>query len=124
MEQIKGEKSVVWLVENFDDIDYVRERQTECPTRRAGPISKNIHRGARLIGYTELEPNWPKEQGAAGFKRRIFWLRPWDRKYGPGAENLTYLTGSPLEGIDPRSVFPNVAGVKTDKSENALEGEE
>lgn len=112
-----GESKIVWL-EDIAKIDYVRERQTDCPTRRAGqPFRKGHYPNLLLVGYSELLPDKKKNPGAAGFTRRVFTLRPHDRCYGQGAKELIYKTGAPVAGVDPRTVKPNVAGIKTDRSE-------
>ena len=110
-----GEARIVWT-EEIDGFDYVREKVEHCLRRRTGlPFSKNHYERCRVVGYSELLPT--TKSGPYGFKRRLFLIKTHDRFYEPGVVGDIYQFGSPLEGVEPSTVEPNVKGRKTPRSE-------
>jgi hypothetical protein len=101
---------IVW-VEDISRLDYVRESNYDTFSSRARRPAKRDYPG-RLVGYSELKPE--AEPEAPGyFRRRVFWLKDYDRDSEPGG---VYRTGTPSEAVDPRTVAPNVRGHQTARS--------
>jgi hypothetical protein len=102
------EEAVVWL-EDTSGLKYVREKvDTSCNFRRGRPrfgTGRRPDPGGRLVGYSVLTKDAPHHQTKGYFRRRLFWLAPWDHPNpGPYAGDDT---GCPCEAVVPRSVRPN-----------------
>jgi hypothetical protein len=102
------ELEIVWL-EELDDIDYVRQGAYLLWSRTRVPAnSPTVH----VVGYATVGQAM---RGVAGyFLRRAFWLKPYDRPLFPGGP---YRTGTPAEGVDPRTIGPGVEGEVTDRAD-------
>lgn len=105
-DDIKHEAEIVWLFDP-ESMPYVRERVTIVSTRQR-PIKK--YNDYKVVGYAILKPDAP---GKRMFRRRFFWLKDYDRYYQPQG---IYSIGTPVEGVDPLTVAPGVAGQQTDRS--------
>jgi hypothetical protein len=104
------EERIVW-VEDVERLDYVRESSDSFSSRVGRPARRRCP--GRLVGYSELRP---EAEGSSryyrSFRRRLFWLKPYDRDSG----DPTYRHGCPAEGVDPRTVAPNVRGQVTERA--------
>lgn len=94
-------------------LEYVREASVPTSTWR-DPVP--APRGAaRRVGYAVHTP--PRSAGGTlpelVGERRVFYLMPHDRAMAP---DDVYAAGAPVEAVDPRTVFPGVAGVMTDRA--------
>jgi hypothetical protein len=106
-ERLQHEVGIIW-VEDITALDYVREDLwTWCASRQQRPPWDG-HDG-RMIGYGVLAADAPHNGYPGQFSRRVFWLNTHDRDSG-----RMYLTGAPMEAVDPRTVAPGVPGVLTD----------
>ncbi|MBP90334.1 MAG: hypothetical protein CMJ64_27120 [Planctomycetaceae bacterium] len=94
------EKSIVWL-ENTERLRYVRVAQVRCATSRRGPLLVNT--GERVVGYSKLMPDAPRDKQTHRYCRRLFYLTASDREQE--TETL------PNSAIDPRTVLPGVEGI-------------
>lgn len=101
-----NEIEIVWE-EDFTKFDYVREIVIDAGTRQ-----KPVKWGGegRRVGYAVLSKEAPSNF-ARMFKRRMFFLKDYDRDREPEG---TYKTGAPCEAVDPRTVAPNKWGELTD----------
>lgn len=64
--------------------------------------------------FSGCEMRFREPQVVAGyFLRRAFWLKLYDRALLPDGP---YRTGTPAEGVHPRTVRPGVAGEVTDRA--------
>ncbi|MFE6689734.1 DUF6009 family protein [Streptomyces sp. NPDC057743] len=109
---LKQEDGIVWT-EEVEGFDYVRETLvTDAATRRR-PIP---WRGpGRRVGYSVLKADARSGDGPGMFTRRIFWVKEYDRsEYAQGKG--PYKTGTPSEGVDPRTVKPGVWGEQTSRA--------
>lgn len=93
------EKSIVWLCD-VQSLPYVRVKLVHSALSRRGPIY--LQGGARVVGYSKLTPNAPRDAQHKGFTRRVFYLTDADQQGAPGAV--------PPSAVDPRTVFPGVRG--------------
>lgn len=86
---------IVWL-ENVSHQPYVRELYVDSRTRR-GRIA---YRGnGRAVGYENLAADTKGNGGFYPYRRRCFWLAPWDPYDPPGTGNWW-----PIEAVDPRTL--------------------
>jgi hypothetical protein len=97
------EKSIVWL-EDVSQLRYVRVKTVGAANSRRGPLY--LDGDGRVVGYSKLTPDAPRNSQATGYRRRIFYLQP--RDYA-GRE-----TPIPHGAIDPRTILPGVAGQPVD----------
>lgn len=103
----EDEDKVIWK-EDIEKLDYVREATTvRC--NRTRPISFGGSK-RRLVGYTTVKKGCSGWGESRVFFRRFFYLCSHDRDSDP---NGCYKTGSPYEGVDPRTVHPGISGLKT-----------
>ncbi|MCB5910147.1 DUF6009 family protein [Streptomyces pinistramenti] len=111
-EVLKHEESIVWT-EGVEGFDYVRETlvRDAATRRRAVPWPGP----GRRVGYSVLRANAPSGDGPGMFTRRVFWVKEYDRsEYGK--QKGPYRTGTPSEGVDPRTVKPGTWGEQTDRA--------
>lgn len=107
---IRHEDGIVWT-EDISRLDYVREVVDETAATRRRPLP---WRGpGRRVGYSVLAADAPNNGMPGMFTRRIFWVNDHDRSEQP---NGVYRTGTPSEGVDPRTVAPGVRGELTDRA--------
>jgi hypothetical protein len=104
------EIEIVWL-EDVDGLDYVREAVYPLRTRSRRP-SWHLHAG-RVVGYATLRPGARRAWPGDFYERRVFWLNDHDRDRRPDG---VYRTGTPVEAVDPRTVFPGVPGRLTERA--------
>jgi hypothetical protein len=104
------EVDIVWL-EDFDDLDYVRQALDKTPRRRNKP---RYARDGRMVGYSELGDGAEADPDSGLYKRRVFFLLPHDRDTAPGG---LYQEGAPGEAVDPRTIAPRRVGEKTPRSQ-------
>ncbi|MCP3771108.1 MULTISPECIES: DUF6009 family protein [Streptomyces] len=109
-DEIAHEADLVWL-EDVGRLDYVRQSLDRLPNRRSRPA---YHRDGRMVGYAVLGPGARPSRSSGTFRRRVFWLLPHDRDTAPDG---LYATGTPAEGVDPRTLVPGGKGRKTERSE-------
>ncbi|GHE51670.1 DUF6009 family protein [Streptomyces capitiformicae] len=109
-DEISHETDFVWL-EDFEQLDYVRQSLDRLPTRKGKPA---YHRDGRMVGYAILGPDAKPSRASGTFRRRVFWLLPHDRDTEPDG---LYAKSAPAEAIDPRTLEPRVKGYKTERSE-------
>ncbi|MFJ4939453.1 DUF6009 family protein [Streptomyces pseudovenezuelae] len=109
-EDIQHEQRIVWT-EDIDAFDYVRESLTTEAGTRARPVP--WHGAGRRVGYSTLKRDAPSNDSPGRFTRRIFWVKEHDRSEHPSG---VYKTGTPSEGIDPRTVAPGVWGELTERA--------
>ncbi|MCU0959150.1 MAG: DUF6009 family protein [Pirellulaceae bacterium] len=93
------EKSIVWLCD-VRSLPYVRVKQVPSALSRRGPIY--LGGDARVVGYSKLTPNAPRNTRSKGYTRRVFYLRAVDLQDVAGA--------MPRNAVDPKTVFPGVNG--------------
>lgn len=94
------EKSIVWLCD-VRTLPYVRVKQVRAAHSRRGPIY--LQGGARVVGYSKLTPNAPRNTRSKGYTRRVFYLTEADLQGTTGPR--------PQAAVDPRTVFPGICGV-------------
>lgn len=95
------EKSIVWL-ENIERLRFVRVAQVRCARSRRGPLVVNT--GQRVVGYSKLMPDAPRDQQTQRYSRRLFYLTAPDCDHQNEA--------LPHSAVDPRTVLPGVEGSK------------
>ncbi len=105
---IEDELEIKWLMD-ISDVDYVRQSMDMWCSRKN---TKPKHTPGVLVGYAILKPE-TKTHEYHHYHRRYFWLKEHDRYYRPDG---VYKTGAPIEAVDPRTVFPRVAGKLTDRA--------
>jgi hypothetical protein len=91
------ERSIVWL-ENIDRMPFVRVVEVTCAKSRRGRLLLNGPE--RVIGYSKLMADAPRDARTGRFTRRLFYLKDTDHS----------LTVPPERSVDPTSVMPGVAG--------------
>lgn len=112
---VANEESIVWL-ENPERFDYVRQTVEYKATRQRG-IGRRTWNGNRnqwAVGYATLRADAPSHDPGR-FRRRVFWVTPWDRSEQPDGK---YRTGAPGEAVDPRTVKPGKVGRMTRRAWN------
>lgn len=97
-EPLSYEKSIVWL-ENIERLPYVRVAEVRCATSRRGALVLNGKH--RVIGYSKLMDDAPRDPHTARFTRRLFYLKEGDGR------SQTLPAG---QAVDPRTVFPGLPG--------------
>lgn len=108
-EAIQHEDGIVWT-EDITPLDYVRETLEPSAGTRRRPVP---WRGpGRRVGYSVLKSNAPSDPPGM-FSRRVFWVKEHDRSEKPQG---VYETGTPAEGVDPRTVEPGVWGRLTERA--------
>jgi Family of unknown function (DUF6009) len=96
-ESLAYERSIVWL-ENIDRLPFVRVVEVRCAKSRRGRL---VLKGPeRVIGYSKLMADTPRDSRTARFTRRLFYLKVDDES----------LEVPPDRTVDPRSVLPGVSG--------------
>lgn len=108
--ELRHEDGIVWL-EDIERFDYVREHVVTSAATRRRPIPWDGP--GRRVGYSVLAAKAPNNGQPGMFTRRIFWVKDYDRSEDPGG---IYKTGTPSEGVDPRTVQPGVPGQLTDRA--------
>ena len=93
------ERSIVWL-ENIERLPFVRVVEVRCAKSRRGRLV--VQGDARVVGYSKLMADAPRDPETSRFTRRLFYLKPTDHLDGP----------VPERAIDPRSVLPGVPGTR------------
>ncbi|MFG2195772.1 DUF6009 family protein [Streptomyces sp. NPDC048639] len=107
---IKDEDGIVWT-EDITPFDYVRETLVESAGTRRRPVPWDGP--GRRVGYSVLKADASSGATPGMFKRRVFWVKDYDRSEQPDG---TYKTGAPSEGVDPTTVAPGVWGELTDRA--------
>ena len=93
------EKSIVWL-EDVTPLPYVRVIEVRCAKSRRGRL--RLSSAERVVGYSKLMADAPRDQATKRFTRRLFYLKDVDLPL-PGA-------APPTHSVDPRTVLPGVRG--------------
>jgi hypothetical protein len=93
------ELSIVWL-HNLETLDFVRVHHVRNAQSRRGKLY--LPGNHILLGYSKLTANAPQNPETRGYERRVFYLRDSDQHLN--------LNAVPEGGLDPRSIFPGVAG--------------
>jgi hypothetical protein len=93
------EKSVVWL-EDITDLPYVRVAQVRCARSRRGRL--RLSSAERVVGYSKLMADAPRDPETKRFTRRLFYLRDNDARRGENAP--------PNHAVDPSTVLPGIRG--------------
>ncbi len=92
------EKSIVWL-EDVDALPFVRVRVVHTARSRRGPL--HWPGDGRVVGYSKLTPDAPRDAESNAYVRRVFYLRSSD----------VALSGQvPAGAVDPRSITPGCDG--------------
>jgi hypothetical protein len=93
------ERSIVWL-QDIEQLPFVRVVEVKCAKSRRGRL---ILQGTdRVVGYSKLMADAPRDLHTGRFTRRLFYLK---------ANDLAG-TSVPPHSLDPRSILPGVAGEK------------
>jgi hypothetical protein len=96
-EPLAYERSIVWL-ENIDRLSFVRVVEVRCAKSRRGRL---VLKGPeRVVGYSKLMADTPRDSRTARFTRRLFYLKTDDES----------LQSPPDRTLDPGSILPGVAG--------------
>jgi hypothetical protein len=118
---LRREARVVWL-EDPAGLSYVREQAVWVPTRRGRVAWRRVDAspaGARLVGYTELRPDAPRERtwgdDPRRFRRRVFYVLAHDRD-GVAPAPVMARPHAPREGVDPSTVAPGEPGHLTPRA--------
>ncbi|MPY49960.1 DUF6009 family protein [Streptomyces acidicola] len=109
-DEIIHEAELVRL-EDTAALDYVRQSLDRLPTRLVRPACRQ---DGRMAGYALLGPKAEPSRSSGPFRRRVFWLLPYDRDTNPDG---LYATGAPAKAVDPRTLAPGSKGRKTERSE-------
>jgi len=109
-EDVEHEDGIVWL-EPPERFPYVRQEVVTAGTRRR-PVPWR-GRAGRVVGYATLAPDAPNTGYPGMFRRRVFWVREYDRSEQPDGP---YRTGAPAEAVDPLTVRPGVLGEITERA--------
>ena len=91
------ERSIVWL-EDVEKLPYVRVVEVRNATSRRGRLL--LQGNARVVGYSKLMTDAPRDSKTKKFTRRLFYLKEEDGNETP----------RPGRVIDPRTVLPGVVG--------------
>lgn len=92
------EKSIVWL-KDIEGVRFVRTVDVRCARSRRGAL--NLSTGERVIGYSKLTPDAPRNRETDCFTRRLFYLKPSD------SDKQSRV---PQDAVDPRTILPGVRG--------------
>jgi len=98
------ERSIVWL-EDVRRLDYVRVAEVSKATSRKGPL--RWKGSGRVIGYSVLTRDAPRNPDDKTFTRRLFYLKVGDRDSDPYGE---YQHKPPRHAVDPRTILPGEEG--------------
>jgi hypothetical protein len=93
------EKSVVWL-EDIADLPYVRVAEVRCARSRRGRL--RLSSAERVVGYSKLMADAPRDPETKRFTRRLFYLKDNDGSRGESAP--------PDHAVDPSTVLPGIRG--------------
>jgi hypothetical protein len=108
-QMLEQESDIVWT-EDVSGLDYVRQRINCYANRRIGGMQ---FRGlGRRVGYSTLKPGSPRTNNP-WWVRREFSVSRDDRSEQPAG---VYEIGTPVEGVDPRTVAPGVLGTLTERA--------
>jgi hypothetical protein len=97
-EPLSYEKSIVWLV-NVARLPFVRMFEVRCATSRRGRLS--IQGRAKVVGYSKLMADAPRDPQTRRYTRRLFYLTEEDQAGVPPRSSRVY---------DPKTVLPGVPG--------------
>lgn len=97
-EPLSYEKSIVWL-ENIETLPFVRVYQVRSAMSRRGRLM--VEKGGRVIGYSKLMADAPRDPDSKRFTRRLFYLKDDDTR-GRVPERACV--------VDPRTVLPGHPG--------------
>ncbi len=92
------ERSIVWL-ENVDRLPFVRVVEVNCAKSRRGRLL--LKGPERVVGYSKLMADAPRDSRTARFTRRLFYRKPSDDS----------AASPPDHAVNPRSVLPGFAGI-------------
>lgn len=106
------EKSVVWL-EDISAIPFVRVVDVRCARSRRGRL--RLSGGQRVVGYSKLMADAPRDPDTKRFTRRLFYLEQTD--LASPAEP------TPERSVDPNTVLPGFAGRAPDRCEEQADSE-
>ena len=99
------EKSIVWL-EDIEPLAFVRSKIVRSTHSRRGPLHIE---GARVVGYSKLTPDAPRDPQTRGYVRRVFYLRPGDEQlFDQGPERW------PHSAVDPKLIVPGESNTTVD----------
>ncbi len=91
------ERSIVWL-ENVERLPFVRVVEVRCAKSRRGKL---VLKGPeRVVGYSKLMADTPRDSRTSRFTRRLFYLK----------HNDELVVSPPPNSVDPRSVLPGLMG--------------
>ena len=94
------ERSIVWL-EDVERLYFVRAVAVDTARSRRGPLQA---RGAgRVVGYSRLTADAPVSEETGCYVRRLFYVKDRDAV-------IASLDQLPATAVDPRTVFPGLAG--------------
>jgi hypothetical protein len=93
------EKSVVWL-EDVTSLPFVRVVEVRCARSRRGRL--RLSSNERVVGYSKLMADAPRDPDTKRFTRRLFYLKDTDVAYGEDAV--------PEHSVDPGTVLPGIRG--------------
>lgn len=96
-ESLAYERSIVWL-ENIERLPFVRVVEVRCAKSRRGRLV--LQGPERVVGYSKLMADTPRDSRTARFTRRLFYLKAEDDS----------VSAPPDRAVDPRSVLPGVPG--------------
>ena len=100
------EKSVVWL-EDVTALPFVRVVQVRCAKSRRGRL--RLSSAERVVGYSKLMADAPRDPRTKRFTRRLFYLKDGD---GASANDAP-----PEHAVDPGTVLPGVPGDRPSRRE-------
>lgn len=92
------EKSIVWL-EDITSLPFVRSVHVRCARSRRGRL--RVNSGERVVGYSKLQADAPRDPQTARYTRRLFYLKETDLLL-PGLP--------PRNAVDPRTILPGISG--------------
>jgi hypothetical protein len=92
------ERSILWLMD-IGAVRFVRTVEVRCARSRRGAL--NLSTGERVIGYSKLTLDAPRNRETDCYTRRLFYLKPSDTDEGSRV---------PRDAVDPRTILPGVRG--------------
>jgi len=98
------EKSVVWL-EDVTALPYVRVVEVRCAKSRRGRL--RLSSAERVVGYSKLMADAPRDPRTKRFTRRLFYLKDGD------SAGLA----PPEHAVDPGTVLPGIHGDRPPRRE-------
>ncbi|MFV1963805.1 MAG: DUF6009 family protein [Pirellulaceae bacterium] len=93
------EKSVVWL-EDVTSLPYVRVAEVRCARSRRGRL--RLSSRERVVGYSKLMADAPRDPATKRFTRRLFYLKDTDVDSSEDP--------APEHAVDPGTVLPGTRG--------------